>query len=401
MTELPDDVPPAAEVVRAVHTVGDLRTSSGGPSRSVTALCDALARAGTSVRIVTSRPGPDEPILCPSRPDVTVQLEGEERGGLWRGAGSPFGRAVAEAVAAPGPTVVQNHGLWVPTNRAAALAARAAGRPFVVSPKGMLSERALSVKRRKKQLAWHLYQRRTLDAAHAFQVTSEAEAEDVRRAGLRQPVAVIPHGVDVPSESTPPDLGRRGGPRTALFLSRLHPIKGLPDLVEAWGRVRPEGWRLVVAGPDEEGHRADIERQVAASALGDVVSLVGPAGEGEKQALLQTADLFVLATHSENFGIVIAEALAAGLPVVTTRGAPWEALVTHRCGWWVETGAEPFAAALREATAASPDVLRAMGRRGRAYVEEHLSWGRSAAGHLALYRWLLGLAPQPDGLITE
>lgn len=398
MTERPDVH--AVGAVRAVHTVGDLRESSGGPSRSVTALCDALDRVGASVSIVTSQPGPDEPILRPSRPDVDLRLSGKERKGLWRGANSPFGRAVTEAVAASGPAVVQNHGVWVPTNRAAALAARAADRPFVVSPKGMLSEWALSVKRVKKQLAWHLYQRHTLEMAQAFVVTAEAEAEDVRRLGLRQPIAVIPHGVAFSPPGTFSASTQGEEPRTALFLSRVHPKKGLPDLVEAWGRVRPEGWRLVIAGPDEGGHRAEIERQIQQLGLGDAVSFVGPVGDDEKWDLYGAADLFVLATHSENFGIVIAEALATGVPVVTTHGAPWEVLVSHRCGWWVETGAEPFAAALSEATSASPDVLRAMGARGRAYVEEHLSWDRSAAEHLALYHWLLGTGPRPDSVGT-
>ena len=264
----------------------------------------------------------------------------------------------------------------------------------------MLSERALGVKRTKKQVAWHLYQRRALGAAAAFQATSEAEAEDVRRAGLRQPVAVIPHGVGSPPEAAVAHPGRGGAGRTALFLSRVHPIKGLPDLVTAWGRVRPQGWRLVVAGPEEEGHRAEVERQVRASGLAEAVTFSGPVGESEKWDLYRDADLFVLPTHSENFGIVVAEALAAGLPAITTHGAPWRALETERCGWWVPVGAEPFAAALREATSAPPGALRDMGTRGRAYVRRELSWDRTAAEHLALYQWLLGRGARPGSVVV-
>lgn len=380
--------------VHVVQTVGDLWVASGGPSRSVTALADGLARAGAGVTLVTSWPDPSAPIVRPAEPGVRLRaVAAPPRGGLWRGAASPFGRAVA-AAAPPGPAVVHDHGVWLPTNRAAALVARATGRPLVVSPKGMLSERALGIKRTKKRAAWHLYQRRALRAAAAFQATSEVEAEDVRRAGLRQPVAVIAHGVRVPPDAAPPQADGAG--RTALFLSRVHPIKGLPDLVAAWARVRPEGWRLVVAGPEEEGHRAEVERQVQGSGLADAVTFAGPVGESEKWDLYRSADLFVLPTHSENFGIVVAEALAAGLPVITTHGAPWQALETERCGWWVPVGAEPFAGALSEATSAPPDALREMGWRGRAYVRRELSWDRAAAEHLALYRWLLGAGPRPD-----
>ena len=389
-----------ADPLHVVQTVGDLWVTSGGPSRSVTALADGLARAGASVDLVTSRPDPSAAIVRPTESGVRLCTVGASpRGGLWRGASSPFGRAVAEA-APPGPVVVHDHGVWLPTNRAAALVARASGSPLVVSPKGMLSERALGVKRTKKQVAWHLYQRRALRAAAAFQATSEAEAEDVRRAGLRQPVAVIPHGVGSPPEAAGTRPGRGGAGRTALFLSRVHPIKGLPDLIAAWGRVRPEGWRLVVAGPEEEGHRAEVERQVRASGLADAVTFAGPVNDDEKWDLYRDADLFVLPTHSENFGIVVAEALAAGLPTITTHGAPWRALETERCGWWVPVGAEPFAAALRKATSAPPDALLDMGARGRAYVRRALSWDRTAAEHLALYQWLLGRGPRPDSIIA-
>ena len=391
--------------VRAVHTVGDLRASFGGPSRSVTAVCDALDRAGALVALVTSRPDAGEPLVRPAQAGVDLRVVDEsQRSGLWRGASSAFGRAVSEAAAPPGPTVVQNHGLWVPTNRSAALAARAAGRPYVVSPKGMLSEWSMSQSRVKKQVAWHLYQRRALQVADAFQVTAEAEAEDVRRLGLRQPVAVIPHGVDVPAAPPRPagrgDLDGRGGVRTALFLSRVHPKKGLPDLVEAWGRVRPDGWRLVIAGPDDGGHQAEVERQAEALGLGGAVSFPGPVGDDDKWDLYGAADLFVLPTLAENFGIVVAEALAAGLPVLTTHEAPWRVLETERCGWWVETGPDAVAAALREATAAPPDALRAMGARGRAYAEARLSWDRTAAEHLALYQWLLDGGSRPAFVTT-
>ena len=382
-----------------VQTVGDLWVTSGGPSRSVTALADGLARAGASVDLVTSWPDRAEPVVRPSEPGVRLRaVPAPPRGGLWRGASSPFGRAVAASVSG-GAAVVHDHGVWLPTNRAAALAARAAQCPLVVSPKGMLSERALGVKRTKKRVAWHLYQRRVLGAAAAFQATSDAEVDDLRRAGLRQPVALIPHGVGGPPVGTGEAPGRGGADRTALFLSRLHPIKGLPDLVAAWDRVRPDGWRLVVAGPEEEGHRSEVEGQVRAAGLGGAVTFAGPVGDDDKWDLYRSADLFVLPTHSENFGIVVAEALAAGLPAITTHGAPWRALETERCGWWVPVGAESFAAALREATSAPPAVLREMGARGRAYVRRELSWDRTATEHLALYRWLLGEGPRPGSVV--
>ena len=382
--------------LRVVQTVGSLASDFGGPSRSVTLLSDALARAGVEVEIVTVSSAGDQ--IRPLEPNVRVREAPSPGLSGLAGRQTPLGTEVEAA--AQGPSVVHDHGVWLPANRVAALTARAAGRPLVLSPKGMLSEWALGAKRVKKAVAWRLYQRRTIEAADVFQATAHAEAEDVRRLGFQQPIAVIPHGVHVPSGDEGEGSDQQSAStRTALFLSRIHPKKGLPDLIAAWADVQPEGWRLVIAGPDEGGHRAEVERQVQAAGLGGVVSFAGPVADEEKWDAYRAADLFVLPTHSENFGIVVAEALAAGLPVLTTRGAPWEALVTHRCGWWVETGAGPIAQALRDATATPPETLRAMGARGRAYVEAHLSWDRAAAEHLALYRWLLGTGPRPDFVI--
>ena len=248
-----------------------------------------------------------------------------------------------------------------------------------------------------KRLAWLAYQGRDLRAAAAIHVTSEAEADGVRRVGLRTPVAVIPNGIDVP-ESLPPRAP--GGFRRALFLSRLHPKKGLPLLVRAWAATRPEGWELVVAGPDEGGHRAEVEALAEGLGLGEGVRFLGPVDDARKWELYRTADLFVLPTHSENFGLVVAEALAAGVPVITTRGAPWSALLAERCGWWVDVGVEPLAGALADAVALDDERRQRMGDRGRRFVLQHLSWERVAHEVRSLYEWLLDRQPRPPFVFT-
>ncbi len=377
--------------LRSVHTVGSLEASHGGPSRSVVHLCDALARAGAEVEIVTARPARGEATVEPSEAGVTVrEVDAPGTRALLPGTRSAFGDAVE---AAAGGAVVHDHGMWLPTDVAAARAARRAGAPLVVAPKGMASAWAMGHRKAKKQVAWHLYQRQALAGAALVQATSEAEVEDIRRLGVRGPVALVRHGVAVP-EVLPP-AGPAPGPRQAVFLSRVHPKKGLPLLVEAWARVRPEGWELVVAGPDEGGHRAEVEALVRQTGLTDAVRFIGPVEGADTWSLLRGASLFVLPTHSENFGIAIAEALAAGVPVLTTHGAPWRVLETERCGWWVPITADALADALADATARPPDVLQAMGRRGEAYAAAHLRWDRAAAEMLAAYRYVLGLGPRP------
>ena len=262
----------------------------------------------------------------------------------------------------------------------------------------MLEPWALSHKRLKKKLAWWLYQRRDLKRARCHHATAEAEAQNLQYLGLGVPIVTVPNGVDVPEER-PPAVGseaeeavRSGRKRTALFLGRIYPIKGLPMLVEAWARVRPDGWLLRIAGPDEAGHQKQVEKAVSAAGLSEVVSFIGPIGHQMKTSAFFDADLFVLPSHSESFGMVVAEALAHGVPVLTTTGAPWSILPESGCGWWVDATVDGIAQGLRQATILDSETLQAMGAKGRALVIAEFGWKRVANLMLSTYERVLANA---------
>jgi glycosyltransferase involved in cell wall biosynthesis len=245
----------------------------------------------------------------------------------------------------------------------------------------------------KKRLAWALYQERLLQDADVLHATAPAEADHLRDDGLGAPIAVIPNGVPLPDEwKTAPSAGST---RQALFLSRIHPKKGLLNLVEAWADVRPDGWRLVVAGPDEAGHRAEVEAHARRHGVADALAFPGLVADDAKWALYRASDLFVLPTFSENFGIVVAEAMASGLPVLTTTGAPWAVLEETGSGWWTAPEVGALVAALRDATARSDADRLAMGRRARRVVEERFAWDAVVRDLVAVYRWVLGDGPRP------
>jgi glycosyltransferase involved in cell wall biosynthesis len=180
-----------------------------------------------------------------------------------------------------------------------------------------------------------------------------------------------------------------------LFLSRIHPKKGLPLLVDAWNQVRPAGWSCTIAGPDDAGHLAEIRSRLERGGLSDAFEFLGPVSGSERWELLRSADLFVLPTHSENFGNVIGEALSCGVPVITTRGAPWEGIPRERCGWWVDADVDSLSAALGEATRIDDDERRRMGRRGRTWIRRDFSPMAITRKMLALYERLAG-GPGPD-----
>jgi glycosyltransferase involved in cell wall biosynthesis len=186
--------------------------------------------------------------------------------------------------------------------------------------------------------------------------------------------------------------------RVVLSLGRIHPKKGLGRLVHAWSKVEAgyPGWRLKIAGPPELGH--DNELRALAVSLGLTrISIEGPIYGEARTAAYQDADVFALPTLNENFGLTVAEALAAGTPVISTKGAPWRGLEAEGCGWWVEQGVEPVAAALAQAMAFPREGLKAMGVRGRAWMARDFSWDRVARDMLDVYRWLVeGGKPPPS-----
>lgn len=290
--------------------------------------------------------------------------------------------------------LVHLHGMWSPFLMVAALVARMRNIPIVITPHGCLEPWALAFKRRKKWIALRSYQGAILRSASLFVATSHQEMLSIRGLGLRQAVAVIPNGVDIGTHSS---HRSHDGPKTILFLSRVHPIKGLLDLVEAWAHVRQKGWRIVIAGGDEGGHRAKVEGLINEKGLQSDFEFLGFVEGERKQACFDAADIFILPTYSENFGIAVAEALANELPVITTTGAPWQDLVGHRCGWWAEPSVQGISGALVAAMACDSAELQEMGKRGRQLVIEKYSWNGIGSSALEVSEWLLDESrPKPD-----
>ena len=287
------------------------------------------------------------------------------------------------------PDLTDVQGLWTFLSLANLRYHRRYGKPYVVTPRGMLDPWALGRSRWKKRIVATWFENAHLHGATCLRATAEMEAEHFRAYGLRQPIAIVPNGVDIPklSRVNKHMVSKR---RRVLFLSRIHPKKGLPFLLRAWAGLastHPD-WELVIAGPDEVGHEKEM-RQLASSLNLPRVQWAGPVHGKAKAALYESADLFVLPTHAENFGLVVAEALSYGVPVITTRNAPWSGLASHQCGWWIELTDQSLIAALRQAMALQDAERRAMGQRGRAWMEREFGWDRVARDMYEVYQWVV------------
>lgn len=300
--------------------------------------------------------------------------------------------------------LIHNHGLWMFPNLYARQAAVSHQLPLVISPRGMLESWSLKQSWYKKSLAWFLYERQNLKSATIFHATSEDEVQSIRKLGFKQPIALIPNGVRIPSlEEKPsreiliqtfPELADK---KWLLFLSRIHPKKGIDNLLNVWHSLATQfsDWHLIIAGPDLTGYQPKLEAFLEKLNLKHCVTFTRMLWGEYKASALSNADLFVLPTHSENFGIVIAESLAYGVPVITTKGAPWEDLQLHKCGWWIENNQQTLHMALNEGMNMSSQQRQIMGLRGRSLVETKYSWNSVAKEMASIYRWILGGTEQP------
>lgn len=363
-----------------------LEDRHGGPSRAVRALARALARAGTPADLLTTAEAGRFPA---AEPDDAAALRV-----FARAAPRALGRApdLARHLARHPYDCLHHHSLWLLSLRYAHAASRRQGTPLVISPRGMMSDWAWHHRRWRKQLAATLIHPGALHDAAGWHATSPEEAADIRRRGFRQPVCVAPNGVDLPDEAAlaaarahwHAHLPALPGRRVALFYSRFHRKKRLRELVELWCSAERGDWLLLIAGLPEEYSVAEIEQWVGAADPGRTVIVADGTNHPAPYA---AAEVLLLPSHSENFGLVVAEAQAAGIPALVTDTTPWRSLEAHASGWcepWAD-----FGDALARALRCDPATLRSMGARGRTWMQQEFSWDRAARLLQQFYAQLL------------
>ena len=370
-----------------MHVIAGLDPAHGGPSYTVPRLCQALVTAGAEAQLL-SVAGADGCKIAPHGDGIRCFPRDLARVPVVRDLRCSSGLARALHKLAPKADVIHDHGLWLMPNVDAGRAALLARKPFIVAPRGMLAPAALAFSRLKKRVVWALFQGEVVRRAACIHATSEQEHDEIRDFGLNNPVGIIPNGIDLPEPRAHP-ISDTATDRIVLSLGRIHPKKGLDRLVRAWAKVEAgyPDWRMRIVGPDELGYAGKLAA-LAAELKARRVSIEKSVAGDAKIATYQQADLFVLPTLNENFGITVAEALAAGTPVIATKGAPWRDLAQKGCGWWIDHGVEPLAAALANAMVMKRQALGAMGAKGRTWMARDFSWDRVGYDMLNIYRWL-------------
>lgn len=379
--------------MKVVHVVPGINIEASGPAYSVPALCEGLARKGVEVELHVLEPAPE-------MKDRGFKLHTYP---WWRpmpklGISKAMKRALAEKALTA--DIIHNHSLWMMPNVYPAAAVKNKKCMLVTSPRGTLSPISLESSRLLKRLMWKACQEKTVTGSACLHATTEREYRDIRAAGIKAPVAVIPNGVHVP-EINQSVQAHGKNKRTLLFLGRIHPIKGIDMLLRSWKKVEAEfpEWELKIAGPDNLGYLNEMKR-LSGSLAAKRVFFTGPVYGSEKQKAFESADVFVLPTRTENFGMAVAEALAHGLPVIVSKGAPWPEIENRKCGFWIEMGEKPLEDCLRSVLKMTKEELQTYGARGRQWMKEDFSWDRIAEMMRDTYEWMINKGDTPTWVKT-
>lgn len=308
-----------------------------------------------------------------------------------------FAPRLAAALRQSPRDLIHTHGLWLYPS----IATRKAGRPCLITPHGMLDAWALQNSRGKKRIAAALFENAHLRHAACLHALCQAEAESIRAYGLRNPICIIPNGVDLPSGSSseippwPHFLSRK---KCLLYLGRIHPKKGLLNLLHAWKAVGQTEWHLIMAGWDQNRHEEELKTLTQGLGLASSIHFAGPLFGAKKAAAYANADAFILPSVSEGLPMVILEAWAYEKPVVMT--AQCNLPEGFSAGAAIRIGIDPsgIEAGLRELFHQSDEEHRRMGARGRELAASRFSWAGISGKMLAVYQWILGRGPRPDSV---
>lgn len=385
--------------MNAAFLVPRVSRAGGGVAVASAQLAKAICALGVRLRVHTSlEPLPEDDATIWGK----VALEfGQVRGPMSYGLQPGLSRRLK----GDRYDLVHLHGLWTYMSLSAMHAANANNLPLVVSPHGMLDGWARANSAAKKRLVGALYERRMILGAQCLHALCAQEADAIREYGYSGPIAIIPNGVELPSEGHSKNVApwRDIVPKDArilLFLGRIHPKKGLSSLINGFNVAKTDPsaspWHLVIAGWDQRGHQAELELLAATKGLSNRVHFVGPQFGKNKTSTLRAADAFALPSQSEGLPMTILEAWAEELVVLMTPACNLEEGFLADAAIRIDTGADSVARGLIQLFSMSRSQREQMSANAFNLVKKDFDWAVSASKMVSVYQWLLGDGPRPD-----
>lgn len=310
--------------------------------------------------------------------------------------------------------VIHGQSIWEPLFHQMRIIADKFNIPYILTPRGTLEPWSLQQKKWKKKIARWLYQDKDLSKCSCIYTTAEMEANNIRKLGFSNPLCVIPNGIETdgyPCRKDPSIVKKQ-----ILFLSRIHPKKGIEILIDAFKNICVKkqefsDWNVIVIGNGENSYIEKLKQRIDSIGLQDKISILPPAFGKRKIQIYHESSIFCLPTYSENFGMVIAEAMSCGVPVITTNGTPWQLLngdistmganldilgENKRTGWCIDLSVENIEKTLLEAMSLPSDQLYNLGQKGSILIKENFNYHSVAKKNKELYEWILTKKNKPS-----
>lgn len=382
--------------MKVLTFITSISLKGGGPSRSVPMLVKGLAELGVDITLMTYW----------SDDMNTHALDGTSA--KLKVLRPDFSRSqMEEYIISEKFDVIQLQSMWDLRYHIVAKTARKHRIPYIITPRGMLEPWCLSQKKWKKKLAMALYQMKDIKRSACVFTTAEMEALHVRDLGVDVPMVVLPNGIE--TDSYPCRISKDKVKKQILFLSRIHIKKGIELLIDAFDRIIKKNadmddWTVAIVGNGEEEYIRELKRKVEGLNLRDKVKILAPVFGDAKVKLYQESSIFCLPSYSENFGMVIAEAMSCGVPCITTNGTPWQLLngevstmganldilgKNRKTGWCIDLNVDNLEKVLLEAMTMKTEALYEMSQKGNLLVQENFNYKSVARKVMQLYSWLL------------
>ena len=390
--------------MKVVHVVSRISRLAGGLFETVPGLTRAVSQlSGMDVSVV----GLDDEFFLQDKSRWSCKITAVPVA-AWSPRKLLWAPQMLRHVLAADASILVCHGLWTHHNYVALQWAKKTGRPYLISPHGMLDEVDLRKSRLVKWAARKLYVDRLFRGAACIRAISESEVQSARAFGVRGPICLVPNGIWLPepAKGDPPSWMEQvpRGKKILFYLGRLNPKKGLPALLTAWARLQQQtpkvagDWHLVIAGWDQNGHEQELKAQAEALGVARTTLFPGPLFGPAKHAAYRHADAFVIPSTSEGMPTVVLEAWAYGLPVLMTPQCNLPEGFARQAALKIETNPESIEQGLRELLAMSLESQMKMAQNGRTLVETKFCWLEIAREIHAVYQWALGQGPRPESV---
>lgn len=376
--------------MKILQTIAGFGAHSGGTSTCTYDLLSAMHGMGCDVDLMTVKVKDPTDKLMGQGEEWIKALDNDCR--------TPYGWSpnMTHFLRASDHDIYHTNGMWMHCNHETCTIARQKGKPYVITPHGMLYPQALARSTWKKKLLLNLGGvEKDLRHATCIHATCDVEMKHYRALGYTNPVAIIPNPMPIPSFID--DIKSEKSIKRIGYLGRIHPYKNTEALINAWITLGDEvkDAQLIIMGRGDNEYEAKMHQLVARHNLTNV-EFAGFVNGREKFERLASLTALCVPSITENFGMTVTEALSVGTPVIASLGTPWQELNTEHCGWWVDNDVETLADTISQALSLPQDEIEKMGNNGKRLVNDKYRDTQVAAKMKQLYGWILKGGVRPD-----